>query len=425
MCSNQAARLEDYIIIAELGSGSFSSVFRAVHKSTGKIVAMKMIKKEETDCFIESEISITKSLDHPFIAEFFDVFEDEKNVYLIIEYINGGNLLDYLNSRNGLPEREAQHIFVQIVSAISYIHSMNIIHRDLKAENILIDRNKNIRIIDFGFSKRFEDNARCNTCCGSPAYVAPELILGRPYNTSADVWSLGVLLYALLVCNLPFIHESLAMQMKMITENDPVFPSNMNPVAIDLIQRLLTKNPDRRISLDEVKKHPWLSSQQEAISGISRFIDKRKSIHRDILEIMRCKSINIDGIVPELQSNEITQRVVVYKILRNGKFADMISSCWAVKREFPILGENHNPNIDLSQVKGPRVSRKIRKIMTSRESIPILEETEVSIAKPHKICFKPSPICQTKQFRTPLRPARIPAKRLTRTNLAATTKAFK
>lgn len=254
----------DYTLKREKGSGSFSNVYAAVHNILEKPVAIKSISKSsEQDALdhFHKEVEILTKLDHPYILKSFESFEDSDNFYHVTELVERGSLYDYVNLKGPLSEQETKYIFSQILSTIEYLHmKKHIVHRDLKLENILLDRDRKIRLIDFGFSEVFDENKLFDQMVGSPAYVAPELALGAPYDITVDVWSLGVILYAMTVGRLPFLGSTIEIQLKRVVLIEPFYPPTLSVVLIDLMKKLLQKDPVQRIKISEIRKHPWLNS---------------------------------------------------------------------------------------------------------------------------------------------------------------------
>jgi tRNA A-37 threonylcarbamoyl transferase component Bud32 len=248
-----------------LGQGSFASVWHAHHATVDLQAAIKVIPKGTSDLelsrtLLVREVSLMREIKHPFIIPLFLFSEDESNYYLLLELVDHSNLRDHVNASGSLREDEARRYFSQIVWVLEYLHcEKHIAHRDLKCENILLDRHNNIRLIDFGFSRLCDDESAMLTACGSPAYAAPEVIQRHPYNHSADIWSLGVVLYAMTVGRLPYDSGDVATLLRMIVCDPIVYPHQLSPPLQDLLQRLLCKNPDQRIGLDGIKSHPWFS----------------------------------------------------------------------------------------------------------------------------------------------------------------------
>ncbi|CAG5123037.1 unnamed protein product, partial [Candidula unifasciata] len=192
-----------------IGKGNFAVVKLATHVATKTKVAIKIVDKTQLDednlKKIYREIEIMKLLRHPHIIRLYQVMQSERMLYLVMEYASGGEIFDHLVAHGRMNEREARKKFRQIVSAVAYCHSHSIVHRDLKAENLLLDANLSIKIADFGFSNFFTPDSTLKTWCGSPPYAAPELFEGVEYDApKVDVWSLGVVLYVLVCGALPF-----------------------------------------------------------------------------------------------------------------------------------------------------------------------------------------------------------------------------
>lgn len=375
--NSRETTLSDFVMTSMIGKGAFSKVYRAIHKPTNQEVAIKIIPiTEKNSREILEEISTTRDLKHPYVAELYEILEDKDNNYLIMEYLPNGNLCDYIKQQGALSEDEAQFIFFQIVSAVSYLHSNNIIHRDIKAENILLDKNNNIRLIDFGLSKHMSDKSdQCKTLCGTAAYCAPEIILGRMYNESVDIWSLGILLYMMLNKRLPFVHSSVMGQMNLITNTSPEIPNSLSSSAQDLLNRMLNKDPSNRITLNEVLYHPWIEDQIFNIEKVQELIEKKKNIQNSIISHIGLKFYDTDGIVKEIENNEKTKRVMAYKLLKNIRFVDQL--CKSVKRvpDLPTLTNDAlAANMGITRVRRQsNCFHQIRKILGTKENHPLNE----------------------------------------------------
>ena len=238
----------------------------ARHSKTGQYAAVKIVSKtallnsrmslhdlgDEADRIlhsIEREIVIMKLIEHPNIMRLYDVWETSTELYLILEYVEGGELFEYLCDKGRLAPREAVGYFQQIIMAINYCHRFNIAHRDLKPENLLLDRDKNIKVADFGMAVWQGAGHMLNTACGSPHYAAPEVIKGEAYDgTAADIWSCGVILYALLVGRLPFDDEDLPVLLEKVKAGKFSIPHDVDARAQNLIRRMLEKDVNRRIT---------------------------------------------------------------------------------------------------------------------------------------------------------------------------------
>jgi serine/threonine protein kinase len=181
----------------------------------------------------------------------------------VLEYVEGGELFDHVSKHGPLPEEEAVRLFRQIIAGLGYCHRFNICHRDLKPENILLDGDHNVKLADFGMAALQPAGHWLNTSCGSPHYAAPEIIYGRRYRgDKADIWSCGIILYALLTGFLPFDGGDLHTTLQLVRKGDYMIPPNVSDEAADLIQRILQKKPDDRISMREMWKHPLLKKYE-------------------------------------------------------------------------------------------------------------------------------------------------------------------
>ncbi len=199
---------------------------------------------------IRREVVIMKLIDHPNIMSLYDVFEGDNELYLLLEYIGGGELFDFLVSRGRLPPAEALKYFREIIFGVDYCHRFNICHRDLKPENLLLDSKQNIKIADFGMAAMEIQNHMLETSCGSPHYASPEIVAGKAYHGAAsDIWSCGVVLFALLVGRLPFDDPNMRVLLQKVRAGKFEMPSHIPVGAKDLIRRMLIVDPEARIQV--------------------------------------------------------------------------------------------------------------------------------------------------------------------------------
>jgi len=253
----------------ELGRGGFSIVREGTRKTTGERFAIKCIGKEHMEGEDEiklllREVQIMKKIDHPHVLKLYEVFEDEEHFYLITELVSGKELFDKIVERGQYSEKDAANIVRQIVSAVEYLHSIGIAHRDLKPENLLSAGDEDeevIKIADFGFSKNFGEE-KLKTSCGSPGYVAPEVLTNEDYDSSVDMWSVGVIIYILLCGYPPFYADNAPALFKKIMEtrydfDDPSW-DEVSEDAKDLIRHLLVKDPKARWTAKQCAEHPWV-----------------------------------------------------------------------------------------------------------------------------------------------------------------------
>ncbi|XP_069677067.1 serine/threonine-protein kinase MARK2-like isoform X4 [Periplaneta americana] len=257
-----------YKLLKTIGKGNFAKVKLAKHVPTGKEVAIKIIDKTQLNPGslqkLFREVRIMKMLDHPNIVKLFQVIETEKTLYLVMEYASGGEVFDYLVLHGRMKEKEARAKFRQIVSAVQYCHQKKIIHRDLKAENLLLDSEMNIKIADFGFSNEFTPGNKLDTFCGSPPYAAPELFQGKKYDgPEVDVWSLGVILYTLVSGSLPFDGSTLRELRERVLRGKYRIPFYMSTDCENLLKKFLVLNPAKRASLENIMKDKWMNMGYE------------------------------------------------------------------------------------------------------------------------------------------------------------------
>ncbi|XP_062374498.1 NUAK family SNF1-like kinase 1 [Sardina pilchardus] len=253
-----------YELQETLGRGTYGKVKKAIERHTGRVVAIKSIRKEkirdEQDMVhIRREIEIMSSLRHPHIISIHEVFENKDKIVIVMEYASKGELYEYISERRRLSERETRHFFRQIVSAVHFCHKNGIVHRDLKLENVLLDENCNIKIADFGLSNLYHKDKLLQTFCGSPLYASPEIVNGRPYKgPEVDSWALGVLLYTLVYGTMPFDggdHKKLIRQISNGEYREPTQSSD----ARGLIRWMLMVNPERRATVEDIANHWWVN----------------------------------------------------------------------------------------------------------------------------------------------------------------------
>lgn len=252
-----------YHVEKTIGRGTFGKVKYGTHTITGQPVAIKILEKrkirDDADYErVKREITILKEVRHPHVIELFEIIETTDQLFLVMDYAGGGELFDYIVQKGRLDENEACRFFCQIVSAVDAIHKLNVVHRDLKPENILLDENKNIKIVDFGLSNLYSKGSFLETACGSPCYAAPEMIQGKPYNPAGiDIWSCGVILFAMVCGYLPFEEEDTNKLWNRIIHADFTFPQGLSKPLQDMIYQLLTPDPTERITIQRIRFHSW------------------------------------------------------------------------------------------------------------------------------------------------------------------------
>jgi len=311
MADNVPIVLAQYRLGKTLGIGAFGKVKLAHHLLTGLKVAVKIlnkgkIKHMEMTEKVRREINILKMCTHPHIIRLYEVIDTPSDIFVIMEFVPGGELFDYIVSRGRLPPDEARHFFHQIVSGIEYCHHHKIVHRDLKPENLLLDADNNLKIADFGLSNVAHDGDFLRTSCGSPNYAAPEVISGNLYaGPEVDVWSCGVILYALLCGTLPFDDESIPNLFKKIKSGMYSLPSHLSQSSRELILRMLVVDPIKRITIAEVRQHPWYQHKLPAYLTLPPAMIERQEryIDREIVE--KVCQLQIRGVNPEVVADAI------------------------------------------------------------------------------------------------------------------------
>ncbi|KAG0023313.1 hypothetical protein BGZ80_009807 [Entomortierella chlamydospora] len=247
-----------------LGKGSSGCVKLARHRKTNEQVAVKIISKASlanraaVHRGIEREIAIMKLINHPHVIRLYDVYETDKELFLVMEYVSGGELFEYLVNKGRLEETEALRFFQQIIVGLAFCHKRKICHRDLKPENLLLDDQRNVKIADFGMASLQKSGRLLETSCGSPHYASPEVVTGMKYDgSSSDIWSCGIILYALLTGHLPFDDENIRQLLSKVKAGKFYMPPDISTDARDLITRMLTVDPKRRITMQGVMSHSW------------------------------------------------------------------------------------------------------------------------------------------------------------------------
>ncbi|KAH9747980.1 CBL-interacting serine/threonine-protein kinase 23 [Citrus sinensis] len=259
-------RVGKYELGRTLGEGSFAKVKFARNTETGENVAIKILDKEKVLKHkmigqIKREISTMKLIRHPNVIRMYEVMASKTKIYIVLEFVTGGELFDKIASRGRLKEDEARKYFQQLINAVDYCHSRGVCHRDLKPENLLLDANGVLKVSDFGLSalpQQVRDDGLLHTTCGTPNYVAPEVINNKGYDgAKADLWSCGVILYVLMAGYLPFEESNLMALYKKIFKADFKSPPWFSTSAKKLISRILDPNPVTRITMAEVIENEW------------------------------------------------------------------------------------------------------------------------------------------------------------------------
>ncbi|KAL6708748.1 hypothetical protein ACN47E_002444 [Coniothyrium glycines] len=298
----------NYTLGKLIGKGSFGKVYLANHKlSNGSKVVLKSARKNDPN--LAREIHHHRQFIHPHIARLYEVIVTEELVWLVLEYCQGDELYHYLSQHGRLEPAKVQRIFTQLVGAVSYVHNKSCVHRDLKLENILLDKHGDVKLVDFGFTREYEGKSNyLQTWCGTICYSAPEMLKGEKYaGEKVDVWSLGIILYALLVGELPFDDDDEMITKTRILKEDAKYPDHFPAQAKDLCQLLLSKRPILRPTLAEILQHPWLSEfapRQQEILKLQQPAPFSTDLEKEVLHRMRAAGVDIDMVI----ENVLAQR---------------------------------------------------------------------------------------------------------------------
>ncbi|XP_009872132.1 PREDICTED: serine/threonine-protein kinase SIK2, partial [Apaloderma vittatum] len=288
-------------------------------------VAIKIIDKSQLDAVnlekIYREVQIMKMLDHPHIIKLYQVMETKSMLYLVTEFAKNGEIFDYLASHGRLSESEARRKFWQILSAVEYCHGQKIVHRDLKAENLLLDNNMNIKIADFGFGNFYKSGEPLMTWCGSPPYAAPEVFEGQQYEgPQLDIWSMGVVLYVLVCGALPFDGPTLPILRQRVLEGRFRIPYFMSEECEHLIRRMLVLDPSKRLTIAQIKEHKWMLIEVPAQRPIlyPPGEENEPSIgeyNEQVLRLMHSLGIDQQKTIESLQNKSYNHFAAIYYLL--------------------------------------------------------------------------------------------------------------
>lgn len=268
---------------------------------------LKSAKKDDAN--LAREIHHHRQFTHPHIARLYEVIVTENLVWLVLEYCQGDELYNYLLAKGALEPARVQRIFTQLVGAVTYVHNKSCVHRDLKLENILLDKHGDVKLVDFGFTREYEGKSNyLQTWCGTICYSAPEMLKGEKYaGEKVDVWSLGIILYALLVGELPFDDDDEMVTKNKILKEDPKYPEHFPQQAKELCQSLLSKRPILRPTLADILQNPWLSEhapRQQEILKLQQPAPFSTELEKEVLQRMRAAGVDIDMVI----ENVLAQR---------------------------------------------------------------------------------------------------------------------
>ncbi|KAK2892972.1 hypothetical protein Q8A67_012960 [Cirrhinus molitorella] len=396
-----------------LGTGAFSEVVLAEERSTGKMFAVKCIPKKALkgkESSIENEIAVLRKIKHENIVALEDIYESSNHLYLIMQLVSGGELFDRIVEKGFYTEKDASTLIRQVLDAVNYLHSMGIVHRDLKPENLLYfnpqDGSK-IMISDFGLSKMEGTGDVMSTACGTPGYVAPEVLAQKPYSKAVDCWSIGVIAYILLCGYPPFYDENDSKLFEQILKADYEFDApywdDISDSAKDFISCLMEKDPSKRYTCEQALRHPWIAGDTALCKNIHESVSRQ--MRKNFAKSKWRQAFNATAVVRHMrrlqlgssmgssmdQSNNANQN----RILNANQTPTLPANTTpnATPNSTPALTQNHKPAPNANTV-------HINDMATGPTSIPRKDCT----APPHTSCSLASAASSSATGAEPCRP---------------------
>uniref|UniRef100_A0A8D0ENP8 non-specific serine/threonine protein kinase n=1 Tax=Strix occidentalis caurina TaxID=311401 RepID=A0A8D0ENP8_STROC len=373
-CADEQPHIGNYRLLKTIGKGNFAKVKLARHILTGRTGVTNFINLFHVLYLFQlfREVRIMKILNHPNIVKLFEVIETEKTLYLIMEYASGGEVFDYLVAHGRMKEKEARAKFRQasfkmqaIVSAVQYCHQKHIVHRDLKAENLLLDADMNIKIADFGFSNEFTVGNKLDTFCGSPPYAAPELFQGKKYDgPEVDVWSLGVILYTLVSGSLPFDGQNLKELRERVLRGKYRIPFYMSTDCENLLKRFLVLNPTKRGTLEQIMKDRWINAGHEE-DELKPFVEPELDISdQKRIDIMVGMGYSQEEIQESLSNMKYDEITATYLLLGR-KSSELDASDSSSSSNLSLA--KVRPSSDLNNSTGQSPHHKVQRSISSSQ----------------------------------------------------------
>ena len=317
-----SAKIENYKIEETIGEGTYGKVKLATHIKLNEKVAIKIINKKKLinkgdHERIKNEFQIITKLNHPNILKAFEVFEDEINYYIVMERPAIGDLFNYICSKGRLSMDETSFIFYQIVNGIQYLHKNNIVHRDMKPENIMLTEDMIVKIGDFGLSKYFKnDEIRLKTNCGSPCYSAPEVLRGNKYKPKpVDIWGIGIILYCMVCGELPFEDEKEDILVRKVTLCNYTCPLFVNDIFKSFFKKILCQNPNERITIDQIKMNCIYNIGRSNFYKYFKIYGEDGDMYPQVKDFIKKKVLQDLEVLLSLEINEQTEQMTEFKIL--------------------------------------------------------------------------------------------------------------
>ena len=381
--------LSDYEIKETIGKGTFSVVKLGINKITKEKVAIKILKKKKMQkskdkSRLEREISILKRLNHINVIKIYKITEELENYYIVMEYCENGELFNYIVAHQRLSEEETSYFFYQLINGLDYIHHKNIVHRDLKPENLLLSKDNILKIVDFGLSNYYYlDGKLLSTPCGSPCYASPEMVCGNRYNGfRIDIWSCGIIIFAMICGYLPFEDPDNEILFKKIMKCEVDYPDYLSDDVLDIMNKIIVVDPNKRYNIEQIKKHPFY------LKGKKEFEKKHKDLIDKVEFIYNNNNNDIDD-----YNNEIEDDIIFNNNINNNNNnvinIQKSKSSNLLKKEINDLNNNNNENkndIYLNKIKKRLQKFKLDKNIIKKENINnSVKQKECAIIKNNEL----------------------------------------
>ena len=317
--------LGDIVVMDMLTKGGYASIWKGYCVEMRTNICIKLDEKRDHDT--EKEFEMMKLLNHPLTCQYYGQLDINGRNAAIIQYIEGQTILQFVNSKGFIKETSARFLFIELLSIMNHLHNeLKMIHQDLKCENIIVDTGNNLHLIDFGFAHLANDNTPIShSGCGTPGYIAPEVIMGQPYDFKSDIFSLGVLLYAMLTGTLPFVGANSDEIFKQTLQKTVTYPANISRSAIDLMNGLMNKDPNQRPDIPHIFTHPWLNPyirghlyrpSTTALVNLYVFPPNGNIFDRQVLQLLSEYGYDINALISDLRNNRPTKQTIQYIFLR-------------------------------------------------------------------------------------------------------------
>ncbi|CAG0879801.1 unnamed protein product [Cyprideis torosa] len=354
---NPQVKVGHYFLGETLGVGTFGKVKIGTHDVTGHKVAVKILNREKIKDLdvvnkIKREIQNMKVFRHPHIIKLYQVISTPSDIFMVMEYVSGGELFDYIVRHGRLKESEARRFFQQIVSGVAHCHKHMIVHRDLKPENLLLDKKLNVKIADFGLSNMMLDGEFLRTSCGSPNYAAPEVISGKLYaGPEVDIWSCGVILYALLCGTLPFDDEHVPTLFRKIKAGVFPIPDYLDKSVVSLLCHMLTVDPLKRATIEDITVHEWF---QKDLAGylFPRPNDQDTTIIDQSVVEEVCERYNVteeEVHAALLDEDSVDQLAICYQLILDNKDVDHLEHQVAIDAFYRLPDDRSGSSANASE----------------------------------------------------------------------------